>query len=99
MEKQVQPIQEKQLVLVEQKLNEANMNITANRLLELKFEEKESNGCQYFERNNFILKPELGCWLFCANHNGYIVTTLLVIQTELELASLYHQSVKTNLYQ
>ena len=73
--------------------------LTANRVIELSFEKKEFNGKVYYERRNFILKPEAGGLLFCANHNGTIITTLLVIQTEFELAALYHQAISENLYQ
>ena len=72
--------------------------LTEQRLLELSFIKKGNNSDEYFEKNNFILKPELGLWLFCANHNGIIVTTLLVIETELELAMLYSKSTKLNIY-
>jgi hypothetical protein len=40
----------------------------------------------------------MGKWLFCAKHNEHIVTTLLYIETEFELAILYHQSTGINIY-
>lgn len=72
--------------------------LTVQKLKELSFTEKEHNSEKYYERDKFILKPMNGVWLFCAEHNGYIVTTLLYIETELELAMLYKQSTKLNLY-
>lgn len=75
------------------------MTLTQHRLIELNFTQKANSGESYFERNKFILKPTLGKWLFCAEHGGYIVTTLLYIETELELAMLYKQSTNSNLYQ
>ncbi len=72
--------------------------LTSERLIELFFTRKTLGIYEYYEKNNFILKPELGQWLFCANHNGTIVTTLLVIQSEIELAMLYHWATSSNLY-
>lgn len=72
--------------------------LTVNRLKELSFVERESHGEKYYERNKFILKPKNDVWLFCAEHSGYVITTLLYIETELELAMLYKQSTRLNLY-
>jgi hypothetical protein len=72
--------------------------LTTEKLKEFSFIERECEGHKYYERNGFILKPTLGKWLFCAEHSGYIVTTLLYIETELELAMLYKQSTHSNLY-
>ena len=72
--------------------------LTSERLIELSFIQKSFGETIYFEKNNFILKEELGQWLFCANHNSVIVTTLLVIKTEVELAMLYNWSTNNNLY-
>jgi len=72
--------------------------LTRDRLIKLHFEEREMLGQIYFESNGFILKPELGKWLFCAEHDGYIIATMLWIETELELATIYYQSTQKNLY-
>lgn len=73
--------------------------LTPEKLKALSFKEKENMGQKYYEKNGFILKNETGKWLFCAEHGGYIVTTLLYIETELELAMLYKQSTNSNLYE
>ena len=72
--------------------------LTEERLNELGFDRRILNGEPYFIRNGFILKTELGKWLLCAEHSGYIVTTLLWIETEMELAMLYNKSTNSNLY-
>lgn len=76
----------------------ASTTLTIEKLKIFSFTERECSGQKYYERNGFILKPELGKWVFCAEHSGYIITTLLYIETELELAMLYKQSTNKNLY-
>ncbi len=72
--------------------------LTRDRLIELHFEERKMLEQIYFVNKGFILKPELGKWLFCAEHDGYIITTMLWIETEFELATIYYQSTQINLY-
>lgn len=71
--------------------------ITAERLIKLGFDKKEIDGSVFYDKENYILKPELGQWLICANHNGTIVTTKLVIETEAELENHYLESTGKNL--
>ena len=73
------------------------MMITAERLIELGFEKKKINKSEFYNNENYILKPELGQWLICANHAGTIVTTKLVIETEAELERHYLESTGRNL--
>jgi hypothetical protein len=71
--------------------------ITAARLIELGFEKKEISGSVYYAKDDYILKSELVKWLTCANHEGIIITTLLVIATEQELEKHYLESTSKNL--
>lgn len=71
--------------------------ITAKRLTQLGFEKKEMHDSVFYNKENYILKPELGQWLICANHNGTIITTKLLIETEIELAKNYFESTGNKL--
>jgi hypothetical protein len=71
--------------------------LTADRLIEIGFEKKEIQGSVYYDKDNYILKPELGKWLTCANHDGTIITTLLIIETEQELEKHFLESTTKNL--
>jgi hypothetical protein len=51
----------------------------------------------YYDKDDYILKSELGKRLTCANHEGIIITTLLVIATEQELEKHYLESTSKNL--
>ena len=71
--------------------------LKAERLIELGFEKKKISGSVYYDKEDYILKSELGRWLTCANHEGIIITTLLVIDTEQELEKHYLESTGKNL--
>jgi hypothetical protein len=71
--------------------------ITAKKLIKLGFERKEIQGQEYYEKENYILKSELGKWLICSRDDGIITTTLFVIETEKELEKHYKESTKKSL--
>ncbi|MDY0090840.1 MAG: hypothetical protein RBR78_10815 [Flavobacteriaceae bacterium] len=68
--------------------------LTAQKLKGLSFIEKERKGEKYYDQDGFILKRMNNVWLFCAEHSGEIITTLLYIETEKQLEMLQKLSRK-----
>jgi len=67
--------------------------ITKEKLLDFGFVEKNNRANTYYEKNSFILLPELGKWFICANHSGLILSDLTWIETIVELKKAYFESL------
>ena len=66
-------------------------NISTDILTEFGFKEKFENSHYYYEKNGYILVPDLGVWKICSIISGQILMTNLCIDKVGELLRNYKE--------